>query len=281
MLSSSNSPLSEYYGVFLKVPVMIQVGSLVIAKPLLLWINDGLMPVFFLVGLEIKREALEGQLSNPAQIVLPALGAVGGMVVPTLLYVLVILNVRQVTNLVAYAMVGVCLWVCVLKSGVHATLAGGVIAMTIPLQAKDSEGVSPLRKLEHELHPIVAFVVLPMFAFANAGIPLGQVSLADLLAPVPLGIVLGLFVGKQLGVFGMVWIVVQLGLARLPEGMTWGRLYGVALLCGVGFTMSLFIGSLAFEHLGEAGSVMVMANRLGILTGSLLSAVAGYFVLTC
>ncbi len=355
-----NSPMASYYNAFLEIPVMVQFGALIVSKPLLLWINDGLMAVFFLlVGLEIKREVLEGELSNPAQIVLPALGAVGGMVVPAFLYllvnhhdpaaingwaiptatdiafalgiltllgnrvpvslkiflmtlaimddlagiiiialfyssdissqalmlaglgifVLVVLNLRHVTSIAVYVVVGVCLWLCVLKSGVHATLAGVVIAMTIPLRTRDPAILSPLRQLEHDLHPVVAFMVLPVFAFANAGIPLGGVTLSDLLHPIPFGIALGLFVGKQIGVFGTVWVAVRFGLARLPEGMNWGRLYGLALLCGVGFTMSLFIGSLAFEHAGGAANVAVMANRLGILVGSLLSAVSGYFLL--
>ncbi|MBF0400173.1 MAG: Na+/H+ antiporter NhaA [Magnetococcales bacterium] len=355
-----NSPLDHYYNAFLSTPVVIQVGALIVAKPLLLWINDGLMAIFFLlVGLEIKREVLEGQLSNLSQVALPALGALGGMLVPALIYVafnhgnpqaingwaiptatdiafalgilallgnrvpvslkiflmtlavlddlagiviialfyssdlstsalllgglglviLLILNLRNVTNIAAYAIVGLFLWLCVLKSGVHATLAGVVIALTIPLRVNHVDGVAPLRQLEQDLHPMVAFGVLPIFAFANAGIPLGGIQLNDLLDPVPTGIALGLFLGKQMGVFGFVWMAVTAGLAKLPEGMNWGRLYGVALLCGVGFTMSLFIGSLAFEHAGESGAGAVMANRLGILAGSLLSALSGYFLL--
>ncbi|MBF0583022.1 MAG: Na+/H+ antiporter NhaA [Magnetococcales bacterium] len=355
-----NSPLDHYYNAFLSTPVVVQVGALIVAKPLLLWINDGLMAIFFLlVGLEIKREVLEGQLSNLSQVALPALGALGGMLVPALIYVafnhgnpqaingwaiptatdiafalgilallgnrvpvslkiflmtlavlddlagiviialfyssdlstsalllgglglviLLILNLRNVTNIAAYAIVGLFLWLCVLKSGVHATLAGVVIALTIPLRVNHVDGNAPLRQLEHDLHPMVAFGVLPIFAFANAGIPLGGIQLNDLLDPVPTGIALGLFLGKQMGVFGFVWMAVTAGLAKLPEGMSWGRLYGVALLCGVGFTMSLFIGSLAFEHVGESGAGAVMANRLGILAGSLLSALSGYFLL--
>ncbi len=355
-----NSPLAALYDTLLDTPVAVRVGALIIAKPLLLWINDGLMAIFFLlVGLEIKREVLEGQLSNPAQVALPALGALGGMLVPALLYVLMnhgdpqaldgwaiptatdiafalgilallgnrvpaslklflmtlavlddlagiiiialfysadlsttslllaasgvfvlaVLNLRNVTNIATYAYVGLFIWVCVLKSGVHATLAGVIIALAIPLRIKAKTGMSPLHELEHDLHPLVTFAVLPIFAFANAGIPLAGLRIDDLLGPIPLGIALGLFVGKQIGVFGFVWTAVKMGLAKLPAGMTWGRLYGIALLCGVGFTMSLFIGSLAFEHAGATGSGAVMANRLGILAGSLISGLAGYFLL--
>ncbi|MBF0176886.1 MAG: Na+/H+ antiporter NhaA [Magnetococcales bacterium] len=359
-LTLVNSPLAHYYNLLLNTPVSIQVGALVVAKPLLLWINDGLMAIFFLlVGLEIKREILEGQLSDPSQILLPAVGALGGMVVPAALYVLinhgdpsslngwaiptatdiafalgilallgsrvpaslkiflmtlailddlagiviialfyssdlsaqalllagvcvvglVIMNLCRVTSIAIYATVGSLLWLCVLKSGVHATLAGVVIALTIPLRTNHATKRSPLRQLEHDLHPVVSFGVLPIFAFANAGIPLGGIRMEDLLNPVPLGIAVGLFAGKQIGVFTFAWTAIKIGLAKLPEGMTWGRLYGVALLCGVGFTMSLFIGSLAFENMGETGSGVIMANRLGILIGSLMSAISGYFLL--
>ncbi|MBF0433773.1 MAG: Na+/H+ antiporter NhaA [Magnetococcales bacterium] len=355
-----NSPLEPFYAVLLDTPVAVQVGGLVVAKPLLLWINDGLMAVFFLlVGLEIKREILEGHLSTPSQIALPALGALGGMSVPALIYMLVnygdeqalngwaiptatdiafslgilsllgtrvptsmkiflmtlavlddlagiviialfysadvstmalslagagiialvILNLRKVTSIAAYGVVGLFLWICVLKSGVHATLAGVVVALVIPLRVKMDEGKPPLKQLEHDLHGVVAFGVLPVFAFANAGVPLGGLKLDDFFTPIPLGIALGLFVGKQIGVFSFVWSAVKLGLAKLPEGMTWGRLYGITMLCGVGFTMSLFIGSLAFEHARVAGGSVVMTHRLGILVGSLISALCGYFLL--
>ncbi|MBF0212125.1 MAG: Na+/H+ antiporter NhaA [Magnetococcales bacterium] len=355
-----NSPLSGYYNLLLETPVVVQVGALIVAKPLLLWINDGLMVLFFLlVGLEIKREVLEGELSEPSQVALPAFGALGGMVVPALIYTifnhgdpvaangwaiptatdiafalgilallgdrvplslklflmtlavlddlagiiiialfyssdlsttslllaafcvaaLILFNLLRFTSIALYGLVGALLWLCVLKSGVHATLAGVVLALTIPLRVESPGGHPPLRQLEHDLHPVVAFGVLPIFAFANAGVPLAGVTPGVLLDPIPMGIILGLFVGKQLGVFGSVWLMVRLGAARLPEGMTWGRLHGVAMLCGVGFTMSLFIGSLAFEQAGEAGTHAVMANRIGILCGSLLSALGGYFLL--
>jgi NhaA family Na+:H+ antiporter len=335
----------------------VRFGAFEIAKPLLLWINDGLMAVFFfLVGLELKREVLEGELSTPAQAVLPALGALGGMAVPALIYaalnwhdavalngwaipaatdiafalgvllllgkqvpvalkvflmtlavlddlgaiviiaifytadlsltslsvagtalaVLVAMNRRGVTNIAAYILVGLVMWASVLKSGVHATLAGVVLALVIPMRDPHDPERSPLRGLEHDLHPPVAYGILPLFAFANAGVSFAGVSLASLLAPVPLGIAAGLFVGKQLGVFGAAWLAIKLGVARLPVGVTWAQLYGTAMLCGIGFTMSLFIGSLAFEHAGQEHAAAV---RLGIMVGSLLSALCGYALL--
>ena len=352
-----NSPLAPYYGALLDTPVVVRVGAFEIAKPLLLWINDGLMAVFFfLVGLELKREVLEGELSTPAQVGLPALGALGGMIVPALIYalinrhdpvalqgwaipaatdiafalgvllllgsrvptalkvflvtlavlddlgaivvialfyteqlsltslavagsafaVLVLMNVRGVASIAAYLLVGLVMWTSVLKSGVHATLAGVVLALVIPMRDPRNTERSPARTLEHDLHLPVAYGILPLFAFANAGVSLEGVSLGALLAPVPLGIALGLFVGKQLGVFGAAWLAIKLGLARLPAGVTWVQLYGTSILCGVGFTMSLFIGSLAFEHDGQeyAGQV-----RFGIMVGSLLSALCGYALL--
>ncbi|MBF8273969.1 MAG: nhaA, partial [Magnetococcales bacterium] len=193
--------------------------------------------------------------------------------------VLVALNVRNVTHIAAYVLVGLFVWLCVLKSGVHATLAGVVVAMAIPLKVKGENGISPLHQLEHDLHPVVAFGILPVFAFTNAGVSLEGLKPADLMGSVPLGIALGLFLGKPIGIFGSVWLAVKMGMARLPEGMTWGRLHGVSLLCGVGFTMSLFIGSLAFEHAGGSDSAAFVTYRLGILSGSLCSALAGYFML--
>ncbi|HEX6383896.1 MAG TPA: Na+/H+ antiporter NhaA [Anaerolineae bacterium] len=352
-----NSAPAYLYDALLETPFEVRLGSLEVAKPLLLWINDGLMAIFFLlIGLEVKREILDGQLSSPSQVALPGIGAVGGIVVPVLIYVwlnradpvalngwaipaatdiafalgilslfgervpvslkvflltlailddlsaiviiaifftsdlsmlalvlaglmlivLFVLNRLGVTRIAAYALVGVALWVLVLKSGVHATLAGVALAFAIPLRARDAEGHSPLRHLEHTLHPWVAFGIMPIFAFANAGVPLAGVSLSTLVQPVPLGIAAGLFVGKQVGVFGFSWLAVKLGLARLPNEVSWSGLYGTAILCGIGFTMSLFIGSLAFEHGGPDYGTPV---RLGILTGTLLSAVLGYVVL--
>jgi len=354
---AANSPLAGTYDLFIELPVEIRVGPLHIAKPLLLWINDGLMAVFFfLVGLELKREVLEGELSDARKIVLPALGAAGGMVVPAAIYVvlnwgdavalqgwaipaatdiafalgvlallgnrvplslriflvtiaifddigaiaiiaffytsdlsltalavalalmvpLLVLNRLGVAASAPYLLVGVAMWVSLLKSGVHATLAGIVLALFIPMRDPRQPEHSPLKTLEHDLHTAVAFGILPLFAFANAGISLANASLDYLMHPVPLGIAAGLFAGKQLGIFAACWIGVALGFARRPEGMSWGALYGTALLCGVGFTMSLFIGTLAFE---ETGINRLFDERLGIIVGSILSGVAGYLVL--
>jgi len=353
----ANSPLSHWYDMLLDVPVEIRIGELIIAKPLLLWINDGLMALFFfLVGLELKREVLEGELAEPKNIVLPALGAIGGMLIPAMIYVafnydnpeaisgwaipaatdiafalgillllgkkvplslkiflvslaifddigaiviiaifytsnlsvlslvvaafcivaLYILNRQGVMETTPYVLIGLIMWVAVLKSGVHATLAGVICAFFIPLRNAKSPKNSPLRELEHSLHASVAFGVLPLFAFANAGISLDGVGMDALLHPVPLGICMGLFIGKQLGVFLFCWAGVKLGIAQLPKGMTWQSLYGVAILCGIGFTMSLFIGSLAFE---ETGANLMFDDRLGIILGSFLSGIAGYFYL--
>lgn len=357
-MAVENSPLKWLYDMLLNTPVEIRVGALQLAKPLLLWINDGLMAIFFLlVGLEVKREILEGELSRPDQIVLPGLGAIGGMLVPAAIYlwfnqgdelaangwaipaatdiafalgvlallgkrvpvslriflmalaifddlgaiviialfytsdlapanliiaafaigVLLLLNLLNVTRIAAYAVVGIILWIAVLKSGVHATLAGVILGFSIPLRDKKDPGRSPLRKVEHGLHPWVAFAVVPIFAFANAGVSLSGMTFDTLLEPVPLGIALGLFLGKQLGIMIFTGAVIWLGWARLPAGSSWWGLYGVSILAGIGFTMSLFITSLAFEHTGPDGPIS--ADRLGILVGSLLSAVAGYLVL--
>ena len=356
-LVAANSPLRSWYDLLLQVPVEIRIGALHIDKPLLLWINDGLMAVFFfLVGLELKREIIEGELSEPSQVVLPAVAALGGMVVPVGIYlmlnagdpanlqgwaipaatdiafalgimsllgnrvpvslkvflvslaifddigavaiialfytsglsaqalviaaaclvILLALNRLGVAQVSTYLWIGLIMWVAELKSGVHATLAGVALAMFIPMRDPGNPDHSPLRDLEHDLHHAVAFVILPVFAFANAGISLTGLGLEQVLHPVPLGIMLGLFVGKQVGVFGFSWVAVRLGIAQLPDGIRWGGLYGVALLSGVGFTMSLFISSLAFEstRIGD-----VFDERLGILGGSLISGVCGYVVL--
>ncbi|WP_462403046.1 Na+/H+ antiporter NhaA [Pseudomonas sp. Marseille-QA0332] len=351
----NNSPMSLLYQGLLEVPVAVQVGALQIAKPLLLWINDGLMALFFLlIGLEVKREVLDGQLSKPSQVILPATAAVGGMLVPALIYwfinrhdpsatagwaiptatdiafalgvlallgkrvpvslklflmtlaiiddlgaiiiialfysgtlstlslmlaaaclvALVAMNRLGVIKLGPYLLIGVILWVCVLKSGVHATLAGVALALTIPLRTQNAEP-SPLLTLEHALHPWVAYAILPLFAFANAGVSLAGMSLESFTHPVPMGIALGLLAGKTLGVFGLTWLAVKLGLAALPAGANWRQLLGVAILCGIGFTMSLFVGSLAFApHLSEYAGM----DRMGILTGSFFAAVIGYLV---
>ena len=358
-LVAANTGAAGLYAYFIDTPVEVRVGGLQIAKPLFLWVNDGLMAIFFfLVGLELKREFLEGELSRPANVLLPAVGAVGGMAVPVAVFVLMnrgdaaalqgwaipaatdiafalgiltllgsrvpvslkvflvslaifddlgaiiiiaifysadlstgaltvalvclagltLMNRRGVMSVSSYVLVGVIMWIAVLKSGVHATLAGVALAAFIPMRDPDNEGYSPLRELEHDLHQVVAFGVLPLFAFVNAGINLGGVGIEDLLHPVPLGIAAGLFVGKQVGIFLLCFIAIKLGLARLPDGANWGGLYGVSILCGVGFTMSLFVGSLAFENT-VINQDTVFDERLGIILGSLLSGIMGYIVL--
>ena len=350
----ANSQFGSLYVAFLDIPVSIQVADLIIAKPLLLWINDGLMAIFFfLVGLEIKREFLEGELSSMSQITLPALAAIAGMVVPALVYVLFnlgepqnlngwaipaatdiafalgimalvgsraplslkilltavaiiddlgaiiiialfytdnlslislyigigaaavlfLLNVFRVNHVAAYILVGIVLWVCVLKSGVHATLAGVVTALAIPLKTTDAEGHSLLRHLEHILHPWVAFAILPIFAFANAGVSFEGIGFDAFLEPVTLGIAAGLFLGKQFGIFGAMWLAIRFGVAPMPVATNWRQLYAVAVLCGVGFTMSLFIGSLAF-----ADPAFEAPLRIGVLSGSILSAIFGFLL---
>lgn len=358
-LIAANSGAAGLYAYFIDTPVEVRVGGLQIAKPLFLWVNDGLMAIFFfLVGLELKREFLEGELSRPANVLLPVIGAVGGIAVPVAIYVymnqgnaaalsgwaipaatdiafalgiltllgtrvpvslkvflvslaifddlgaiviiaifyssdlstaalavaaaclvaLAIMNYRNVMSVSSYVLIGVVMWTAVLKSGVHATLAGVALAAFIPMRDPGDAGHSPLRELEHDLHQVVAFGVLPLFAFVNAGIDLGGVGIDSLLHPVPLGIAAGLFIGKQLGIFLLCFAAIKLGLARLPDGANWGGLYGVSILCGVGFTMSLFVGSLAFENT-VLDPKMVFDERLGIILGSLLSGVMGYLVL--
>ena len=190
--------------------------------------------------------------------------------------ILVILNRRNVLSKSPYILIGVVMWVATLKSGVHATLAGVLLAMFIPMHSKDDPGVSPLKSLEHDLHSVVAFFVLPVFAFANAGISFSGMSAEQLLHGVPIGIALGLFFGKQIGVFGLCWLFIKLKITNLPSGMNWLSLYGTAALCGIGFTMSLFIGSLAFE---ETGVDLLFDERLGIILGSIVSGVVGYGIL--
>jgi NhaA family Na+:H+ antiporter len=350
----ANSPLAHYYELLLGLKLQIRIDDFGIDKPLLLWINDGLMAVFFLlVGLEIKRELVQGELSSREEALLPAIAAIGGMVVPAAIYalfnltqperlngwaipsatdiafslgvlsllgprvpvslkilltaiaifddlgaivviavfytyhlsfvslalaaiallVLLGLNIGGVRGIGPYVVVGAFLWVCVLKSGVHATLAGVALAAAIPLQ-KDAEGFSPLEHMEHGLHPGVAFAILPIFAFANAGVSFAGIGWASLLEPITLGIALGLFVGKQLGIFGSIWLAVRAGIARVPAGCGWVHMYAMAMLCGIGFTMSLFIGSLAWNHSDFDAPV-----RLGVLIGSIVSAISGYLVL--
>lgn len=350
----ANSAWSAHYLNLLQVPVTVQVAEFGIHKPLLLWINDGLMAIFFLlVGLELKREWLVGELADKSQVVLPALAALGGMAMPAALYVtinandpsalsgwaipaatdiafalgilsllgsrvplslkvfltslaifddvgaiviialfytadlslqalavaavavllLAIFNRQRVMHTAPYLLVGLVLWVAMLKSGVHATLAGVLIALFIPMQQHNNANQSPFRQLEHNLHPWVAYMVLPVFAFANAGLNLRDLDAQQMLHPVTLGVAAGLFIGKQLGVMLCCWLAIRLGWAQLPKGATWLSLYGIAVLTGVGFTMSLFIGGLAF--VGQTP----FDERLGIVLGSLLSGAVGYWVL--
>ena len=351
----ANSPLGAIYDSILQTPVAIQFGALEIAKPLLLWINDGLMAVFFfLVGLEIKREFKVGELSSASKVALPGIGAIGGMIVPALVYIalnidntealngwaipaatdiafalavlsllgnrapaalkilllavaifddlgailiiaffytsdlsptillmtilpiggLIVLNLRGVTSVTPYVLVGLVLWVMVLKSGVHATLAGVVTALAIPLIKPKNSDHTVLEDLEHALHPWVAYGILPIFAFANAGVSFAGMGLASLAEPVMLGIALGLFFGKQIGIFGFLWLTIKLKIAEMPPRTNWVQLYGVSAIAGIGFTMSLFIGSLAFST-----NVYDAQIRLGVLLGSLASATVGYLLL--
>lgn len=350
-----NSPFSSLYASFQNIPVTFRAGAFLIDKPLLLWINDGLMAIFFLlVGLEIKREVLEGHLSRFDQITLPAMAAVGGLVVPALIYfslnadnpvarqgwaipaatdiafalgvlvllgkrvpaalkvclvaiailddlaaiiiiavfytaetsiialglaflglvIVFIMNRKGVSRLGPYMVMGLIIWACVLKSGVHATLAGVALGLLIPMNCKVKVEHSPLKVLEHSLHPFVALFVLPVFAFSNAGVSLAGVTVETFMNPVTMGILLGLFFGKQIGVMALSYLAVRMGWCRLPEGVNWFNYYGMALLTGIGFTMSLFIGTLAFETAEYATAV-----RLGVLSASLMSGLAGVAVL--
>ena len=354
----ANSPMAGFYDLLLSLRGSVRIGSFGIEKPLLLWVNDGLMAIFFLlVGLEIKREVLAGQLSDRSAAILPAAAAIGGMVVPALIYlgitwhapsatagaasgwaipaatdiafslgvmallgsrvptslklfltalaiiddlgaivviaifyteelswvslavaaaalaVLVVLNLAGVRRVVWYVLVGLVLWVFVLKSGVHATLAGVALALAIPFEAKPGDA-SPLIRVEHELAPWVAFGILPVFGFANAGLSFTGLSFSSILEPVPLAIAAGLFFGKQIGVSATAALVIRAGWAELPGNAGWVTLWGTSILTGIGFTMSLFIGTLAF---GESDTEAIM--RLGVLVGSALSAIAGAAVL--
>lgn len=354
----ANTPLVSFYQGVLDIPIVIKLGTFEIAKPLLLWVNDGLMAIFFfLIGLEIKREILDGQLRSIEQITLPAFAAVAGIAVPALFYywftsedpiavngwaipaatdiafalglfvlfgkglplslklfllsvaifddigaiviialfysqdlsvisllislvglgLLAVLNRFNVRYPAAYLLIGVVVWAAVLKSGVHATLAGFAIAWFIPLKVQNPDGNPMLSHMEHALHPWVSFMVLPIFALANAGVQIVGATMADLFNPITLGIAAGLFVGKQVGIFGICCLVVKSGLAKMPKDATWLQLYGVTLLCGVGFTMSLFIGSLAFEGQGADYQLSV---KVGVLMGSILSAVLAAVILS-
>jgi len=352
-----NSAAKYLYDSLLGTPVEIKIGDFEIAKPLLLWINDGLMAIFFfLIGLEVKREFLAGELADPARVVLPVIAAVGGMAIPAAIYVsvnwgdpvamkgwaipsatdiafalgvlallgnripqslklflmtlaiiddlgaiiiiavfytadlsflslllatiaivgLFIMNRRGVLRLAPYMLIGLVLWAAVLKSGVHATLAGVLTAFFIPFKRDAGETQTQLERLEHDIHPSVAYGILPLFAFANAGISFEGITLESMLHPVPFGIAAGLFIGNQIGVFGFSWLAIKLGISKMPQAVNWMQLYGAALLCGIGFTMSLFVGSLAFE---QGGPDFAVDDRLGILLGSLASGLLGYSVL--
>ncbi|MEN4917419.1 Na+/H+ antiporter NhaA [Achromobacter spanius] len=354
----ANTPVAPLYFDVLGAKLGFEAGPVLLKETVLHWINDGLMAVFFLlVGLEIKREVLDGQLRGAARIVLPGIAAIGGMAVPAAIYVLVnlgspdtlrgwaipaatdiafalgilallgsrvptslkifltalailddlgaiviialfytadlnlfalgmagallaclfCLNRAGVLRLAPYLLLGAVLWYFVLKSGVHATLAGVALALAIPLRRQNQGGAhghSPLHALEHALHKPVALLIVPIFGFANAGVSFAGMGLASLAQPVPMGVALGLFLGKQLGVFGFAWLAIKSGIASLPRHATFTQLYGVALLCGIGFTMSLFIGALAFTD-----AATIDATKIGVLTGSLASAVVGFILL--
>jgi Na+:H+ antiporter, NhaA family len=352
----ANSPLGPQYSALFQETAEIRIGSIGLAKSLEHWINDGLMAIFFLlVGLEIKREVIEGSLAGMQKAALPVVAAIGGFVLPTLFYAalnwgdsqalrgwaipaatdiafaigicallgravptslktfllalaiiddlmaiiviavfyteklstvalllsgigvagLIALNLLNVRTLSLYIVVGVLTWVCVLKSGVHATLAGVAVGFAMPLarQKGESEGESPLERAEHALKPWVVYAIMPIFAFANAGVPLAGLSPAALAAPVPLGIIAGLFAGKQLGVFGAAMAAIKLGIAKPPEGASRAQLYGIAILTGVGFTMSLFLGTLAFED-----ENLMAPIRVGVLAASILSGLVAWLV---
>jgi NhaA family Na+:H+ antiporter len=353
----SNSSYGDLYQAFLSIPGQVIVGNdgMVLNKPLIIWVNDLWMAAFFfLVGLEIKREFLAGELSGPGQLTLPALSAIGGMAVPALIYValnqgdaaalqgwaipaatdiafalgivvllgskvplslkvfltavaiiddllaiviialfytsslsltmllgsfgaglvLFVMNRLKITRVDVYIVVGIVMWLFVLKSGVHATLAGVATALAIPM--RDSRGHSPLETVEHGLHPWVAFLVLPVFAFSNAGVVLSGVTLDTLLAPIPLGIILGLFVGKTIGVFGVSYLLIRLGWVKAPAGANTTQLLGISVLCGIGFTMSLFVGGLAFVGLDPSYTLQL---KIGVLCGSLISGIVGTILL--
>ncbi len=353
----ANSPLAPVYNMLIELDFGITIGQFLLVKPLLLWINDGLMTLFFLtIGLELKREILVGHLANHRQIILPAIGALGGMLMPALIYIainsnnvnylhgwaipaatdiafalailsllgnkippslrvflvslaifddigaiiiiavfynshvsitalwvigfcimgLALLNWRNVSHFTPYIIISLLIWLAFIKSGIHPTLTGVILAFFIPLHVQNMRKTwvkSPLRQMEHDLHFSVYFIVLPVFSFVNSGINVWGVSTNYILHPVPISIALGLFLGKQWGVFSFCWLSIRLGLCERPLHASWRQLYGVAILCGIGFTMSLFIGSLAF------GTNIFFDQRLGIAVGSITSAIVGYWVL--
>ncbi|CAA2930146.1 Na+/H+ antiporter NhaA [Arsenophonus endosymbiont of Bemisia tabaci] len=353
-LIMANTPLQGIYQQFLNISIAVKISVLDIDKPFLLWINDGLMTIFFLVvGLEVKRELIEGSLAGRDKAIFPAVAAVGGMLLPALVYlffnandeiarqgwaipaatdiafalgimallgkrvptelkvfllalaiiddlgviiiialfytksvsiialrlamlsllVLIWMNWRKVENTSAYLVVAVILWVCILKSGIHATLAGVIVGFLIPL--KEGQNNSPSEQLEHLLHPWVAYLILPLFAFANAGIQLDGVTLTNLASALPIGVALGLLIGKPTGIFLFSWLALKLGVAKLPAKINLKQIFSVSVLCGIGFTMSMFIASLAFEGLDNFSTYA----RLGILIGSTLAGILGLLLL--
>lgn len=351
-----NSGFGDAYNVFLDIPIQIRIGPLNIDKPLFLWVNDGLMAVFFfMIGMEVKREVMIGELSDTRQLILPGMAGLGGIILPAAIYYfinsgddlalqgwaiptatdiafalgvlalvgnvptalklflmtlaiiddlgaiiiiaifyttdlsvasliaallaiagLVWLKLKKTVKLAPYILVGIILWVAVLKSGVHATLAGVILGLFIPLQAEQPDEDPALERLLHKLHPWIAFGVLPIFAFVNSGVNLTGISLSSLAEPVPLGIILGLIIGKQIGIFSFAWFSIKTGIAELPKQTSLAQIYGAAVLCGIGFTMSLFIASLAFE---ETGVGFGRPDRLGIIAGSLVCGVLGFIIL--
>lgn len=354
-LIMANSPAQGLYQQFLDIPISVKISSLELDKPLILWVNDFLMAIFFLVvGLEVKRELLQGSLAGKDKAIFPAIAALGGMLAPALIYLLfngadevtrqgwaipaatdiafalgvmallgrrvptelkvfllalaiiddlgviviiaffytsslslvalglaalcvallVFMNWRRVENTAAYLVIGLILWVCILKSGVHATLAGVIVGFLIPLRGTNN--TKPSEELEHVLHPWVAYMILPIFAFANSGVQLNGVTFDGLISTLPLGIAAGLLFGKPLGIFLFSWISVKLGFAKLPESINLKQVFAVSVLCGIGFTMSIFITGLAFDGLDDSYSTY---SRLGILIGSTLAAFLGYFLL--
>ncbi|MFT4732546.1 MAG: NhaA family Na+:H+ antiporter [Gammaproteobacteria bacterium] len=354
----ANTPLNGFYNDLFSTPVAVKFGAFEVNKPLILWVNDGLMAIFFfLVGLEVKREVLDGHLKSRDQVMLPAIGAIAGITVPALVYVffnyddpvgingwaipaatdiafalgvyslfgkslpvtlklfllsvaifddigaiiiialfysaelsttsliiaavgmsiMFVFNRLKVRSEAMYILVGVVIWAAVLKSGVHATLAGFAMAWFIPLKGHNRSGQAMLPHLEHKLHPWVAFAILPIFAFANAGVQLVGTTSEQIFNPIVIGVMAGLFVGKQVGIFGACWLAVKVGFAKLPDGVSMGQLYGASILCGIGFTMSLFIGTLAFENMSAD---YLNSVKVGVLAGSILSAILGGIVIS-
>lgn len=349
----ANSPLLGAYRAWLDIPIVAGFGGFVIDKPLLLWVNDGLMAVFFfLIGLEVKREVLDGQLSSWDKASLPLVAAIGGMAIPAIVFlainsgtpentagwaipaatdiafalgILALLGPRvpvalkalllaiaviddigaitiialfytgeidttylmmggvvfllmlaigrmRVASAIPYVLLAILMWAFILKSGVHATLAGVAAALTVPMVARNGE--RPLEHMEHALHPWVAFLVIPIFGFANAGVTLLGLDPMDALAPLPLGIALGLLIGKQVGILGFAWLAVKTRIASLPQGVSWRQIHGLSLFAAIGFTMSLFIGNLAFVSAEQVDAV-----KLGVLSGSTIAAITGFFLL--